>query len=145
MKGKFSNSWIGSRQIRKQRKYRANAPLHIKLKLMGAHLSKDLRRKYGIRSISIRKGDEVRIMRGKFKGKTGKIGKVNIKKQKVAIDGIQNKKKDGTKIDVYFDTSNLLIRNLNDGDKKRIKKSENSKKESKSGEKENASEKRSGK
>ena len=74
MKKEFSTSWIGSKQPRKQRKYRHNAPLHIKSKMMGSHLSKELRKKYGTRSVRIRKGDEVKIMIGKFKGKTGKIG-----------------------------------------------------------------------
>ncbi len=121
MKNKFSNSWIGSRQARKQRKYRENAPLHIKEKMMGANLSKELRKKYKKRNIPVRKGDEVKILRGKFKKKTGKISLVNLKKQKVAIEGIQNKKKDGTKINVYFDASNLQIKSLNEDDKKRIK------------------------
>ncbi|PIN94603.1 50S ribosomal protein L24 [Candidatus Pacearchaeota archaeon CG10_big_fil_rev_8_21_14_0_10_30_48] len=122
MKQEFSNAWISSTQIRKQRKYRANAPLHIKSKMMGSHLSKELRKKYETRSVRIRKGDEVKIMIGKFKGKTGKIGDVNVKKQKVSIEGIQNKKKDGTKIAVYFNPSNLIVTTLNLEDKKRFKK-----------------------
>tara|TARA_Y100000310_G_C20281599_1_gene622869 strand:+ start:98 stop:580 length:483 start_codon:yes stop_codon:yes gene_type:complete len=121
MKQEFSKSWISSKQVRKQRKYRANAPLHILGKLLGGHLSKELRKKYGTRSITVRTDDEVKVMRGKFKGKTGKITKVDIKKQRVTIEGLQNKKKDGTKINAYFDTSNLLVMNIKE-DKKRLKK-----------------------
>ncbi|MCX6748284.1 MAG: 60S ribosomal protein L26, partial [Candidatus Pacearchaeota archaeon] len=51
MKSKFSVNWLGSSQARKQRKYRANAPLHLRHKLMNANLSKDLRKKLGKRSI----------------------------------------------------------------------------------------------
>ena len=91
MKRAFSKSWKASRQTRKQRKYLANAPLHLKRKMISSHLNKELRKKYGKRSIPIRKGDEVKVMRGKFKGKTGKISIVNIKKQKVAIEGIQRR------------------------------------------------------
>lgn len=120
MKQEFSKSWISSKQVRKQRKYRANAPLHILGKLLGGHLSKELRKKYGTRSITVRTGDEVKVMRGKFKGKTGKISKVDIKKQRITIDGLQNKKKDGTKINAFFDTSNLLVMNIKE-DKKRMK------------------------
>ena len=119
MKKKFSNSWDGSSQIRKQRKFRANAPLHIKSKMISAHLSKELRKKYGKRSFSLRKGDEVKIMKGAFKKKTGKISMVNTKKMKVAIEEIQRKKKDGTKINILFDASNLQIQSLNLDDKKR--------------------------
>ena len=121
MKKKFSTSWKGSRQIRKQRKYAANAPRHIKGKMMSANLSKELRKKYSKRGFPVRKGDEVKIMTGKFKKKTGKIGVVNRMKKKVAVEGIQKQKKDGTKINVWFDSSNLQIQKLELGDKKRIK------------------------
>lgn len=121
MKQVFSNSWKSSKQTRKQRKYRANAPLHILSKMISGHLSKTLRQKYNTRSISVRTGDEVKVMKGKFKGKTGKIAQVNIKKQKVTIDGLQNKKKDGTKINAYFDASNLQVEALKD-DKRRFKR-----------------------
>ena len=93
---------------------------------MGASLSKELRKKHNTRSVSVRKGDEVKIMKGEFKGKIGKINKVNIKKQRVAIEGMQNKKKDGTKINVYFNSSNLQIQNLVE-DKRRFKKIKDSK------------------
>jgi large subunit ribosomal protein L24 len=123
MKQTFSNKWKSSTQTRKQRKYRYNAPLHIQSKFMGLHLSKELRKRYGTRSFVIRKGDEVKVLRGSFRGKTGKIGNVDIKKGRVTIDGLQNKKKDGTKINVYFNASNLIAISLNTDDKMRFKRS----------------------
>lgn len=130
MRKRFSKNWKASSKIRKKRKYIANAPLHIRKKFLNANLAKELR-KYG-RSLPIREGDLVKIMRGKFKGKKGKISDVKLKKRKAAIEGIQIQKKDGTKINVYFDTSNLQITNLNLDDKKRLKR----KKLAKNGEKE---------
>ncbi len=62
MKRKFSKSWKSSKQPRKQRKYAANAPLHLKRKLLSVNLSKDLRKKYGKRNMMIRKEDVVKIM-----------------------------------------------------------------------------------
>ena len=121
MKQKFSNKWAGSKQPRKQRKYLANAPLHIKHKIASANLSKELRKRYGKRSFPIRKDDTVKIMRGEFKGKTGKIDSVDLNKLRVAISGIFRSKKDGSKVGVYFNPSNLQIRELNLEDKKRIK------------------------
>jgi len=56
MKKKFSNSWKASKQVRKQRKFRYNAPLHIKHKFLSAHLSKELMKKYGTRNIPVKKG-----------------------------------------------------------------------------------------
>ena len=136
MNKEFSNKWQGSRLPRKQRKYLANAPLHLKRKMMAATLSKDLRKKYGFRSIETRKGDEVRIMRGKFAGKTGKVSTIVIKKMKVTIDGITHNKKDGTKVNVLIHPSKLMITSLNTDDKYRINTKENN--QTKKSEKENA-------
>ena len=46
MKSIFSLSWIRSKQPRKQRKYRHNAPLHIKKKFISVNFTKELREKY---------------------------------------------------------------------------------------------------
>ncbi|MBI2630174.1 50S ribosomal protein L24 [Candidatus Pacearchaeota archaeon] len=121
MKQKFSTAWIGSRQPRKQRKFRENAPLHIKREMLAANLSKELRKKLGRRSIIVRKGDMVKIMRGEFRGKTGKVSVVETKDTRVAIEGIQRQKKEGSKVNVYFNPSNLQITEANTEDKKRIK------------------------
>ena len=120
MKQKFSTHWVASIQPRKQRKYVANAPLHIRRSFVGANLSKELRKKYSRRSFPIRKDDEVKIMRGDFKGKKGKIESVDLKYSRVIIGGINRTKKDGSKVSVYFNPSNLQIQNLNLNDKKRI-------------------------
>ena len=121
MKQKFSKKWISSIQPRKQRKFRANAPFHIRRKLMGANLSKELRKKYSKRSFPVRKEDSVKIMIGEFKGKTGKVNVVDYKKLRVTVDGINRTKKDGTKLAVYFHPSNLQIKELNLEDVKRKK------------------------
>ena len=121
MKIKFKKSWKASSQPRKQRKYVAKAPLHIKNKLVSANLSEDLRKKHNMRNITLRKGDSVLIMRGKFRGKKGKVTQVLLKTSKIIIDGIQIKKKDGSKVDVKMEPSNLQIQELNMEDKKRLK------------------------
>jgi len=128
MKKKFSTQWVGSSQPRKQRKYLANAPLNIKRKMISSNLNKELRKKYDRRSFVLRKGDEVKIMSGEFKDKKGKVSIVDTKKMRVNIDGIQRTKKDGTKINVNFNASNLQIQTLNLEDKKRIKSIEKSNK-----------------
>jgi|TARA_Y100000310_G_scaffold335050_1_gene416159 large subunit ribosomal protein L24 len=121
MKKEFSKSWKSSKQPRKQRKYLANAPLHIKKKLLSVNLSKDLRKKHEKRNINVRKGDMVKVMRGKFKKKQGKVVEVNTKKSKISIEGIQVKKQDGSKVNVKLRPSNLQIIELNLEDKKRLK------------------------
>jgi len=121
MKQKFSKSWKRSKQPRKQRKYRYNAPLHIKSKFMSVHLSKELKEKYKKRNATARKGDNVKVLRGQFKGKTGKIDRIDVKKTKAYITGVEVAKKDGTKAFYPFDPSNLIIIELNLDDKKRVK------------------------
>ena len=118
MKKEFSKKWKASKQPRKQRKYLANAPLSIKKKFLSVNLSKDLRKKFGTRNAEIRKNDNVKILRGKFKKKQGKVIEVQIKKGRVAIENIQIKKQDGSKINVFFHPSNLQIIELNLDDRK---------------------------
>jgi len=127
MKTKFSSSWNRSIQPRKQRKYRHNAPLHIKQKFISTHLSKDLRKKYNKRNINLRKGDNVKVMRGQFKNKQGKVDEINLKKTVVYINGIEITKKDGTKTRHPLHPSNLMIIELNLDDKMRQKKLERGK------------------
>ena len=119
MKKRFSKSWKASKKPRKQRKYRANAPLSIKRKFLSAHLSKELIKKYSTRNVPLRKEDKVKIVRGQFRKKTGKVVKVLVKKSKVYIENIQNMKNDGTKTYYPIDPSNLIILELNLMDKKR--------------------------
>ena len=116
---KFSSHWISSKQARKQRKYRFQAPSHIRRKMMSSNLSKELRKKYARRSSPLRKGDTVKIMIGSFKKQKGKVAKVNRYNMKVYIEGIQRQKKDGTKVNIPLDPSNLQIMELAE-DKKRI-------------------------
>ncbi len=121
MKAEFNKSWNSSKQPRKQVKFRANAPNHIKRTLMGATLEKKLREKYGRRSIEVRKGDEVKVMRGKFRGKQGKVGTVDVKNSRIQIDGIQRTKTGQEKLITWFHPSNVKIIILNSDDMKRLK------------------------
>ena len=140
MKQEWSRSWLQSKQPRKQRKYRYNAPMHIRHTFMSAHLSKDLAREYGKRSAPVRKGDQVEIMKGSSKGMRGTVEEVNLKKCRVYVEGIIRKKVDGSEIKIPLDASNLKIVKLNADDKARSKSlyrgMEKGKKEEKKTEKE---------
>ena len=78
MKKKFSTKWKSSKQPRKQRKYRYNAPLHIKQKFIRAIFSKELRAKHQKRNFNLKKGDRVRVLRGQFRKHEGKIERINL-------------------------------------------------------------------
>jgi large subunit ribosomal protein L24 len=121
----FSKHWISSKKPNKQRKYRFNAPLHIRGDFMNVHLSKDLRSKQGTRAVRVRTGDKVRVMRGQFKGQEGKVEEVNMKTLKVYVEKVSHTKRDGTKARYPIQPSNLLLVELFSDDKKRFaKKSE---------------------
>ncbi len=101
-------------KIRNYQNYRA--PYAIKSNQVGSPLSKELRKKYGIRSVRVIADDSVRILRGEYKGIDGKVTKVSTMKNSVAIEGIKREKLKGEKIDVYIPASNVLITSLNTDD-----------------------------
>jgi large subunit ribosomal protein L24 len=108
---------LASPKPKVQRKAFYNAPLHLRHKLVSAHLSRDLRDKLGIRSLPVVVGDRVMIMKGDHKGKTGKVVEVDLKGLWVKVEGITRKKADGTEVLVKFRPWNLLILDLNLKDK----------------------------
>ncbi len=89
-------------------------------------MSKELREKYGYRSFGLRKGDTVRIMRGKFKGKVGVVERV--KGDKIYIEGVKVEKQEGKMVEVPIHVSNVEITKLVLDDKKRKAKLEAKKK-----------------
>ncbi len=106
---------------RKQRRRARNAPLHKKQKMAHAKVSKEGRKLYG-KKLQLRKGDEVIVMRGDFKGIKGKVEKVDLKKSTAFVSGVELIKNDGSKVKRPIHVSNLLIINPNTNDSKRFNK-----------------------
>jgi len=103
----------------------------MRAKFVNVNLAKPLRKTVGKRNIQIRKDDKVKIMRGKFKGKEGKVLSVNIKHGKIYVEGIQVTKMDNSKANVPLKASNLQIIEMAD------RKQKNKKAESKENKQEN--------
>jgi len=122
MKSKFSKTWNSSIQPRKQRKYRFNAPINTRVNFLSVNLSKELRAKYGTRNVKLRTGDKVKVLRGKFKSKEGTVEEINTKKMKIFISKIEITKKEGSKVKVPQNPTNLQIIELKLDDKKRKEK-----------------------
>ncbi len=120
MKQKYSSAWKSSSQIRKQRKYIRNAPLHIRQEFVSCNLSKELRQKHSKRHVALRKGDTIIIKKGQFKGKSGKVEQVLLKKGIVYVSGIEVVKKNGSKVKYPLKPCNLQITSLVLDDKKRL-------------------------
>jgi len=102
-----------------------------------SNLSKELRKRLGKRSLSLRKEDKIKIMRGKNKGKETKVMSVDRKTGRVILEKITHKKADGTESAIPFNASNLQIIEIEEKDERRIKKA--LKKEAKTEEKKKVS------
>ncbi len=111
-----------TKQPSKSRKNAYTAPKHKKSKAIAGHLNKKLREEIGRRSVSLRKGDTVKINRGSFKGKTGKITNIDREKGKVFVEKVIRKKSDGTEFEVAIDPSKVIVIEIDKSDRKRIKK-----------------------
>lgn len=85
----------------------------------GGHLSKELMKRYGKRSIGVRKGDKVTVTKGKFKGKSGTVERVNRKKGRIMIDKVKVKKADGSERFVPVAIPNIVITELELSDQHR--------------------------
>jgi large subunit ribosomal protein L24 len=121
MKHTFKSTWNSSVQPRKQRKYKANAPKHIKGKFLSAPLAKDLQKEHNTRSLRVRVGDEVEVLRGSFKGDDGKVERVDTKNSKLYIHGVERVSPTGSKTLVPIPASNVRITQLEE-DAKRVNK-----------------------
>ena len=94
---------------RTQRKLQLGAPSSVKRKLMSSHLSKSLRDQYKIRSLPIKRGDEVKILKGKGKGKTGKVVQVYRKRNVIYVDKVQRDKQNGQTVFLPIKPSYCVI------------------------------------
>jgi len=107
------------RQPRKQRKAYFTAPLHIRHKFLTAPLSEELRREYNIRSLPVRRGDTVLILRGDFKGHEGRVVKVDLKKVRIHVEGVTRRRSDGTQVFIPIHPSKVMITKLDLSDERR--------------------------
>lgn len=105
----------------KQRKMLYQAPDHIRYRLFAAPLSPELRASHGVKTLPVRSGDSVRIMRGDRKGFEGKIARIDRKKYRIYVEGLTREKVDGTTIFVPMHPSKVMITRLNLDDKWRKK------------------------
>ncbi|KAJ6520654.1 60S ribosomal protein L26 [Mycena capillaripes] len=104
---KFNADVSSSR--RKSRKAHFSAPSSIRRKIMSSALSKELRSKHNTRSLPIRKDDEVRIVRGKYKGREGKVTQVYRKKWVIHVERVQRDKSNGATAPIGVHPSNVVI------------------------------------
>jgi large subunit ribosomal protein L24 len=115
----FSPAWKSSSKAVKQRKYRLNSPLHAKREFVSVSLAPELRKRYGTRNITLRKGDTVKVLKGDFRSLIGKVNSIDIRRTEVYVDGAERVRKDGTKSFFPLEPSCLLITEVYVEDKMR--------------------------
>jgi large subunit ribosomal protein L24 len=119
-----------STKPRTQRRRAAQAPLHTKRLLASSHLAPEIHDKAKgrmPRAIPVREGDTVRIMRGGFRGREGKVVSVDRTDGTVVIEGITIEKVDEKKVQRPVHASNLMIIRMDDTDAWRRRRFEESK------------------
>merc|ERR550514_1340996 len=94
---------------RKSRKAHFTAPSHVRRIIMSAPLSKDLRTKYNVRSLPIRKDDEVMIVRGHYHDREGKVTQVYRKKWCIHVERVTRDKANGQTVPIPIHPSKVVI------------------------------------
>merc|ERR1712220_25545 len=107
---KYSANVSSSR--RKSRKAHFTAPSSVRRKIMSSHLSKDLSGKHHVKSMPIRKDDEVIVVRGSHRGREGKVIQVYRKKYVIHIERVTREKSNGSTVNVGIHPSNVVITKL---------------------------------
>lgn len=99
-----------------------NAPLHRRRKYLSAPLSPELRAEYGTRSLPVRKGDTVVVLKGDWKMKEGKVTRVDTKRMRIYIEGLTRERMDGSTVPIPIRPWNVMITRLDLSDpwRKRI-------------------------
>merc|ERR1719408_193269 len=106
---------------RKQRKAHFQASSVERAKLMSAPLSKELRAKYNVRALPIRKDDEVQIVRGHYHQREGKVSAVYRKKYCIHVDRVQRDKVNGQSHSIPIRPSKVVITKIKlDKDRKAL-------------------------
>merc|ERR1712174_108178 len=97
---------------RKCRKAHFSAPSSVRRKIMSANLSVELKNKYGVKSMPIRKDDEVQVMRGKFKNRDAKVLSVYRRRYVIYLENINGEKRSGATFPVGIHPSKVVITKL---------------------------------
>lgn len=106
---------------RKQRKAHFSAPSHKRRIIMSAPLSKELREKYKVRSLPVRKHDEVMIVRGQYHDGEGKVTQVYRKKWCIYVERVTRDKENGESIPVGIHPSKVVITRIRlDKDRRKL-------------------------
>jgi ribosomal protein uL24 len=101
-----------SEKRRNNRKKHYNADSNKKRIIMSSRIDKSFRKNYSPTTMPVRKGDEVKIMRGIQKGKSGKIVQCSRKGIFIYVSTVTYKKMNGDEAYLPIHPSNVQIQKL---------------------------------
>ena len=134
---------MASKNPGKQRRTSSKAAMHVQRKRLRARLVSDDPQLQMIRTVTVRAGDEVEVLRGDFgnpnsvkkdsrgkrlgqsRGRAGikaNVARVDTNKGMIYVDGLTISTSDGKEEGVPIRPSNLVVTNLYEGDPLRIKR-----------------------
>ncbi|MBO3800273.1 MAG: 50S ribosomal protein L24 [Candidatus Brockarchaeota archaeon] len=90
---------------------------HLAYKSSSVHLSRELRAKYGFRSLPIRAGDRVLIIRGDYKGVEGDVSRVDRNRGRVYISGVYRENARGEQRLVPIPLSSIILVKIDEKDR----------------------------
>jgi large subunit ribosomal protein L24 len=106
---------------RKQRRQVEQSPMHARRTLLKCRLDEFLQEEYGFRSLPVKKGDLVKVMRGQFRDTEGKVIRVDHKNVRIHLDSATITKSDGKETNAPVHPSNLMLVKLElDDERKKL-------------------------
>ena len=95
----------------RQRKIRYSNNWKVRHRNLGAALSPSLREKLNVRSCSVRRGDQVKVMRGQegFEGVVGRVISVDYRRGRITVEKVQRRRTDGSNLPYPIHPSNVQI------------------------------------
>src|SRR5580693_3995716 len=104
-----------STQPRRQRKAVFTANHQERRRRMAVPLSRELRKRYGRRSLPIRKGDTVRVLSGSYStvGEERRVAKIDRRHYRITLDNVTAKTADAKLKPLPIRPSHLVLTKLN--------------------------------
>jgi len=90
---------------------------HLAYRASSIHLSRELRGKYGFRSLPVRTGDRVMIIRGDYKGVEGDVSRVDRARGRVYVSGVYRENARGEQRLVPIPLNSVILVKIDDKDK----------------------------
>ena len=100
---------VSSKSPGKQRKKNYSSPVHANKNRLKCRLDEFLQEEYGLRSLVVKTGDLVKIMRGQFRDTEGKVIRVDYKDVEVFLDNATVTKADGKEVNIPVHPSNIML------------------------------------